>query len=99
MFGSFHINKELLSLFPQGDQLSFWLDGHIGIPISKDHDGREMHRIEAGGQSFFLKRSKKESLLRHLRMLCWFCRPQSDALREVKMLLTLRSAGFAVMEP
>lgn len=99
MFGSCHISKELRSLFPQGDQLSFWLDGNIGIPISKDHDGREMRRIEAGGQSFFLKRSGNESLLRHLRMLCWFCRPQSDVLLEVKMLLTLRSAGFAVMEP
>jgi len=99
VFKSCHIDKELQPLFPQGDQLSFWLDSDIGIPVSKDHDGREMRRIESGGQSFFLKRSGNESLLRHLRMLCWFCRPQSNALREVKMLLTLQSAGFAVMEP
>ncbi|NLN61031.1 MAG: hypothetical protein GX147_10145 [Deltaproteobacteria bacterium] len=99
MFSLCHVDPSVQALFPQGHLLSFWLDSDVGVPVSQDHDGREVRRIEEGGQVFFLKRSGNESLLPHLRMLFWFCRPRSDALREVKLLQALQSSGFAAMEP
>jgi len=94
-----YIDQKLCPLFPEGGRPDFWLDGCPGTIISQEADGRELIRIEADGQTFFLKRSGRESLWRHLRMLSFCCRPVSGALREVRILRLLRRAGFAAMEP
>lgn len=97
---SFYIDPLVKSQFlPNGGNLSFWLESEAGTLVSKDPNGRELRRIEADDQVFFLKRSGTESLLRHLRMILFGHCPRCGALREVYMIQRLQSAGFAVMEP
>jgi tRNA A-37 threonylcarbamoyl transferase component Bud32 len=86
-------------LLRYGDDLSFWLDSEAGTLVSKDTEGRELRRLEADDEVFFLKRSGTESLLRHLRMILFGFFPRCGALREVYLIQRLKSAGFAVMEP
>lgn len=96
----FYIDPVVKAQFlPDGGNLDFWLESNTGTLVSKDLSGRNLRRIEAGGQIFFLKRSGPESLLRHMRMILFGHCPRCRALREVYMIQRLKSAGFAVMEP
>lgn len=97
--GPIQMSEKIAAVFPEGESLSFWLNEPIGELISKDRAGRELRRIKQGERVFFLKRSGKESLARHMRMLAFGHRPKCGALREVELLLSLKSAGFAAMEP
>lgn len=96
----FHINTELNTLFPGGGSTDFWLnDDKTGTLVSRGPGGRQLRRIEAGGQTFFLKLSGRETLWRHLMMLLHGGLPKSGALREVQMLRQLNAEGFKTMEP
>ncbi|MGD9874223.1 MAG: lipopolysaccharide kinase InaA family protein [Kiritimatiellia bacterium] len=90
---------DVMALFPQSADAAFWLDGEIGTLLSIGPGGRELRRVEAGGRVFFLKRSGRESLLKHWFSILHGGRPLSGALREKRMLEQLRARGFAAMEP
>jgi len=97
---NFHIRPELQPLFPLGRQMDHWLNSDsAGILLARGPAGRELRIIEAGEQVFFLKRTGRETLWRHLVMLFRGHRPKSGALREVQMLHLLKSSGFETMEP
>lgn len=51
------------------------------------------------GSVFYLKQTGREPFMYYLRMLLCGHIPCSGALRELKMLQTLRRAGFMTMEP
>lgn len=75
--------------------MTFWLTTDMGKSLSKEANGREVTILNSKSSGrFILKRSKKESLWRHLRLFFFGQSPCGGAVREARQRAALSAAGI-----
>jgi hypothetical protein len=97
-----HLEEDLADAFQAVglDRFDVW---QFGMPPGGElltRDSRtEVWRLQMNGELFYLKRQLRESPWKSLPMLFFGHRPCGVALRELRMIRTLRAKGFATMTP